>query len=127
MTTSDKTVMIVDDDPLARELLTAVLNACGITRVLSAGDGEEGLAVLAGADPAPALIITDIDMPRMDGWSLARRVRMGAVDGLKDIPIIMLTANNTERNQQKAEFHRIEGYLVKPPTPDTVGQFLSRV
>ncbi|SDG78461.1 two-component system, chemotaxis family, response regulator CheY/two-component system, chemotaxis family, sensor histidine kinase and response regulator WspE [Roseospirillum parvum] len=118
-------VLIVDDDPLARELLTAVLAGCGVSRVLSAGDGEAALAVLAQATPPPALIISDIDMPRLDGWSLARRVRMGAVEACREVPIVMLTANNSDRNQQKAAIHKITAYLVKPPTPDAVKGILS--
>jgi CheY-like chemotaxis protein len=125
MADAGRTVLIVDDDPMARELLKAVLAGCGITQVLSAGDGEEGLEVLAQAAPPPDLVISDIDMPRMDGWSFARRVRMGAVEACRDVPIFMLTANNSDRNQQKAAIHKISGYLVKPPTPDSVRGMLS--
>ena len=124
---ADKTVLIVDDDPLALQLLTAILKSCGVDSVLTAPDGEAALSVLEQAAPDPVLIISDIDMPKLNGWSFARRVRMGAVERVKDIPFFLLTANNSDENQQKATFHKINGYLLKPPTPDAVKKVLAQI
>lgn len=121
------TVLIVDDDPMALQLLSAVLSTSGVTSIITACDGEDAIAKLEATEQSPALVISDIDMPKMDGWSLARRLRMGAVEAYKTVPIFMLTANNSDQNQQKASYHKINGYMVKPPTMEAVAEVLASV
>jgi len=56
----------------------------------------------------------------MDGYELARRIRYGTVPRYKDIPVLMLTGQNTEDNAQKARIHKIDGYIIKPPKVDVL-------
>jgi diguanylate cyclase (GGDEF)-like protein len=80
-------VLVVDDDPDKRMLLTVALQMAGY-EVRTANDGEEGLAALESFQPD--LIITDVMMPKMDGYELARRVR--ANPQTRFLPIIIQTA-----------------------------------
>ena len=83
----DGTVLVVDDTPDKRQLLETLLRHSGY-RVLTAGDGSEGLDAARAA--RPDLIISDVAMPVMDGIELCRRVR--AEDGLRLTPLLLVSA-----------------------------------
>lgn len=72
------------------------------------------------------LIITDIEMPEIGGFELARRIRYGIVPRYKDVPILMLTGHSTEGNVRKGKFHKIQGFIVKPPSPETLKRHMVR-
>lgn len=80
------TVLVIDDEASARELLKKRLEAEGCS-VLIAKNGAEGLAL--AAKHKPALITLDVMMPGMDGWTVLRRLK--ADDTLKDIPVVMIS------------------------------------
>lgn len=80
-------LLIVEDVPDILELLSATLKFKGY-RVITAQNGEEALDVIAKEQPA--LIVTDILMPKMDGFNLVHRLRLN--DATRDIPVIFLTA-----------------------------------
>lgn len=85
---SAHTVLVVDDEPDARELLAACLEARGC-EVRTAADGEEALDVLR-ADGDVGLVITDIMMPRLDGLALCDQMR--AEPRLRSIPVVLVSA-----------------------------------
>ena len=64
------------------------------------------------------LIISDIEMPEMTGFELARKIRYGIVERYRKIPFLMLTGQDTEDNARKGRIHKIDGFIVKPPKPD---------
>jgi two-component system response regulator MprA len=102
-----KAVLLVDDDPLVREALSAALGLGGY-RVIEAADGVEALEKVAEA--LPALIVLDLTMPRMDGLTFSKRL---AEKGLRDaVPILVLSADGATR--EKAEEAGAEGFLRKP-------------
>ena len=80
-------ILIAEDDPVSRRLLEATLRKWGYD-VLSAHDGEDAAAQMTGH--RPDLVITDIIMPRMNGYDLCRHIR--GQEHLKDVPIILLTS-----------------------------------
>jgi len=80
------TVLVIDDEASARELLKKRLEAEGCSVVL-AKNGSEGLAL--AAEHRPSLITLDVMMPGMDGWTVLRRLK--ADDALKDIPVVMIS------------------------------------
>ena len=80
------TVLVIDDDPAARDLLQRFLGKEGF-RVESAGDGEEGLRLASKLHPDA--IVLDVIMPRMDGWAVLTALKAEAE--LADIPVVMLT------------------------------------
>lgn len=110
-------VLVVEDEEFSQKFVVRVLAGLGITRVSIAGNGVEALELLAGAEPPVDLVISDIEMPEMDGFELARKLRWGAVPGYKDIPFVMLTGQDTEENIQKGRAYRIQGFAIKPPKP----------
>jgi len=107
-------VLVVDDDPDKRMLLTVALQMAGY-EVRTANDGEEGL--LAVESYQPDLIITDVMMPKMDGYELARRVR--ANPQTRFVPIIIQTAarNNAQDHRRGSEVGAL-GYITDPTDID---------
>ncbi len=114
------TVLVVEDEAFSRRFLVRVLNTIGIAQVLIAENGVKALELLEATDSAIDLVISDIEMPEMNGYELVRRLRYGAVARFKDIPILILTGKNTEENLRKGRFHKINGYVVKPPKADAL-------
>jgi diguanylate cyclase (GGDEF)-like protein len=107
-------VLVVDDDPDKRTLLTMALKMAGY-EVLTANDGEEGLAAVESYQPD--LIITDVMMPKMDGYDLARRVR--ANPQTRFVPIIIQTAARSEaQDARRGSEVGALGYITDPTDID---------
>ena len=87
--TEKRLVLVVDDEALARDTVADYLEDQGFG-VLLASDGEEALAILRRASPAPCLIILDLGMPNLDGWQLREAQLRDPV--LAAIPAIVITA-----------------------------------
>jgi hypothetical protein len=82
----ERTVLVVDDDPNALDLLGRTLQGAGM-RVVTAGDGAEGLRLARSL--RPAAITLDVMMPGMDGWEVLRQLKADA--STRDIPVVMVT------------------------------------
>ncbi len=108
--TSAQIIMIVDDQPATRMLIRSSLRALGYNNVVECSDGEAALGVLA--ERPAQLIISDLNMPKLDGLGLLRAVR--ANPELKGIPFIMLTGRGEAAVVKEAAQIGINGYLVKP-------------
>ncbi|HEX8890135.1 MAG TPA: diguanylate cyclase [Pyrinomonadaceae bacterium] len=107
-------VLVVDDDPDKRMLLTVALQMAGY-EVRTANDGEEGLAAVEASQPD--LIITDVMMPKMDGYDLARRVR--ANPQTRFVPIIIQTAARSEaQDARRGSEVGALGYITDPTDID---------
>ncbi len=111
-------VMVIDNEAFARKFVTRILEAIGIGHVVTAESGADALAQLAEPDTDIDLVICDIEMPEMTGYEFVRRVRYGTVPRFKDVPILILTGQATEKNLQRAHTHKINGFVTKPPTVD---------
>lgn len=105
-----KKILLIDDDRNILELASLALQKEGYT-VAVAFDGAQGLE-LAKALPAPALIILDVNMPRMDGWETLRRLKI--IPQTEKIPIVMLTTEGLVKDVDKAMSLGATTYLVKP-------------
>jgi diguanylate cyclase (GGDEF)-like protein len=107
-------VLVVDDDPDKRMLLTVALQMAGYD-VRTANDGEDGLAAMESYQPD--LLITDVMMPRMDGYELARRVRANPLT--RFVPIIIQTAaRNDAQDQRRGSEVGALGYITDPTDID---------
>lgn len=108
-------VLIVEDQPLESESLARLLRVIGIENVVVAENGTAALEAM-GAIAAGALdlVISDVEMPDMDGYELVRRIRYGTVPRFKDVPIIVLTGYYTDANARHARTHKINAVVVKP-------------
>jgi CheY-like chemotaxis protein len=102
-------VLIADDDAWILRMVATVLEKRGY-RVISACDGEEALA-LALADP-PDLLITDVMMPRMDGWTLVRTLR--SRPEFATIPVVFLTALSSDEDRLRGFRMGADDYVPKP-------------
>ncbi|MBI4379773.1 MAG: response regulator [candidate division NC10 bacterium] len=100
-------VLVVDDDPNVQEILREFLSAKGY-EVITAGDGAEGLRRVK--EERPHLILLDIQMPKMDGLEVLRRLR--EID--KEVSVIMVTGVNEEAIGRKAMELGAFDYIVKP-------------
>jgi len=116
------TIMTVDDSPSMRMLLKAALTDLGY-KVLEAEDGVHALERLDGAEPD--LLITDINMPRLDGFGLIERVR--EQDRLRNLPILVLTTESSDEKKQRARSAGATGWIVKPFHPDKLAAAIRRV
>lgn len=121
-------VLSVDDEPFSQQVLCRMLEHIGIGTISTAGDGQAALEVLSTADPPVDIVITDIEMPAMDGFEMARRIRWDQVPGYKDVPIVMLTAQeNEEEYARKGQIHKIQAFVLKPPGVDMLRETLGGV
>jgi len=103
------TVMVVDDSVTVRKVASRFLEREGF-QVVTARDGVEAMQLLQKNQPD--IMLLDIEMPRMDGFEVARRVKES--EELKNIPIIMITSRTGEKHRERAVDLGVEGYLGKP-------------
>jgi CheY-like chemotaxis protein len=119
------TVLVVDDDPVIQKLLQVNFEMEGYS-VITAGDGEEGLAKAQAEHPDA--VVLDVMMPKMDGLEVARRLK-GDPD-TQGIPIILLSAKAQQADIQAGTATGAEEYLTKPFDPlellQRVGDLIAR-
>jgi len=111
-------VLIVDDSSVMRKIVERSLRQAGleITTVLEASNGAEALKTLE--QQVPDLILSDINMPVMDGLELVRRLR--DLEKMKNVPIVMITTEGSEAHVVQALSLGARGYIRKPFTADQV-------
>jgi two-component system chemotaxis response regulator CheY len=102
--------LVVEDSPMMRQLLVFALSRVKQLRVTEADDGVDGLRKLAGG--RFDIILTDINMPIMDGLKLVKRVRTDPVH--KDVPIVVITTESAEEDRQRALSLGANAYITKP-------------
>ena len=102
--------LIVEDSPMMRQLLVFALARVKNLRVTEADDGVDGLRKLATGKFD--IVLTDINMPIMDGLKLVRRVRTDPVH--KDVPIVIITTESAEEDRQRALALGANAYITKP-------------
>jgi chemosensory pili system protein ChpA (sensor histidine kinase/response regulator) len=102
-------VMVVDDSVTVRKVTSRLLERQGMD-VLVAKDGIEAISLLQ--ERRPDVMLLDIEMPRMDGFEVARQVRHD--DRLSDLPIIMISSRTGEKHQEHAAQLGVNSFLGKP-------------
>ncbi|MDZ4336008.1 MAG: response regulator, partial [Pseudomonas sp.] len=102
-------VMVVDDSVTVRKVTSRLLERNGMN-VLTAKDGVDAISQLQ--ERKPDIMLLDIEMPRMDGFEVATLVRHD--EGLKDLPIIMITSRTGEKHRERAMSIGVNEYLGKP-------------
>ena len=118
-------VLIVDDSAAIRKILQRVLRQTGmsIRTIHEAGDGLEALALLN--NQSVDLVLTDINMPRMDGLQLLGAVK--AAPQLQAIPVVMITTEGGESKVSEAVRLGAAGYVRKPFTADQIKEKLAGI
>ena len=112
-------ILAVDDSPSMREMLAAVLRDSGY-QVVEAEDGVKALEV-AKSRPVD-VVLTDQNMPNMDGLSLVKNLR--SLPAYQDTPIMMLTTESSAEMKQKGRDAGATGWMVKPFDPDKLVRML---
>ena len=118
-----KKIMVVDDSKTIRLFIHGFLTEQGYIVEL-AEDGAEGLLKLQNASDVD-LILTDINMPKLDGLSMVRQVRK--IPKYLKTPIVMLTTQSDKETVTTARNIGINGWLVKPPNPDHINALLAKI
>lgn len=118
-----KTVLTVDDSKSMRDLLKLALSSQGFS-VIQAEDGVHGLEVLR-EQARPDVIITDINMPRMDGFEFIEGVRR--TDAYRAIPILVLTTESDPTKKDRARKAGATGWVVKPFDATKLADAIRRV
>ncbi|WP_257461807.1 response regulator [Archangium lipolyticum] len=117
------TVLVVDDSPMFRRMLSDMLASLGCTRVKEAFGGRAALELIT--QERPALVCLDLTLPDLSGYEVCEQIR--ATPGLEDLPVLMISARTTAMDRAQAEEAGASGYLIKPFTPDELRQQVERV
>ncbi|MEO5331089.1 MAG: response regulator [Magnetococcus sp. YQC-5] len=120
-------VLIVDDSSVMRKIVARGLRQADfkIDEILEAGNGQEGLDVLKGSIGPVDLILSDWNMPVMDGLEFVNGVRSGP-PGTNKIPIVMVTTEGGESKVEAANAAGANGHIKKPFTPDMLREVLGK-
>ncbi len=124
---SGKSVLLVEDNELNREIATTILKEIGMN-VDSVEDGDIAVATI-NKEPADKydLILMDIQMPRMDGYTATRKIRTLADDQKANIPIVAVTANVFEEDRKKAIASGMNGHIIKPINIEEIAKVLDEI
>ena len=115
-------ILTVDDSSTMRQMITFTLKGASF-EVVEAGDGVEALEVAKGKKLS--LIITDVNMPRMDGITLVQRLR--TLPEFKFTPILVLTTESDASMKQKGKEAGATGWIVKPFSPEKLLDVVNKV
>ena len=110
-----KTILVVDDSPTVRKLISGKLEKCGHS-VICAVDGMDALAKIN--EVIPDLVLLDITMPRLDGYQVCKLIRNNEIT--KDIPIVMISGKDGFFDKVRGRMAGSTGYITKPFGPDTL-------
>ena len=122
-------ILVVDDDPDILDAVSMILESQGY-QVFTARDGVEGLANLRAEKPN--LMILDLLMPKMDGFSVCKELQDPRWSKYRDIPILILTSVREEASRRRYELETgreldIDDYIEKPFAPDVLLERVGRL
>lgn len=124
---SGRRVLLVEDNELNREIAMALLEETGM-EIDSVCDGDEAVATI-NESPSDKydLILMDIQMPKMDGYTATREIRTLADNKKANIPIVAMTANAFEEDKKKALESGMNGHIIKPISIDVIASVLDEI
>ena len=114
-------VLVVDDSVSVRRQTTKLVEAEGL-RVITANNGAEALELLLSGDWEPDLILSDIEMPQIDGWEFLEYVKTD--DNFGHVPVVMVTSLDAEIHRQRAFELGASDYLIKPLNEQDLAEIL---
>ena len=118
----EKRIMTVDDSASVRQMVCYTLKSAGY-EVVEAVDGHDALSKLNG--PPVHMIITDLNMPNLDGIGLIRQVRAGGSH--KFVPVIMLTTESQDAKKMEGKQAGATGWIIKPFKPEQLLAVVKKV
>lgn len=118
-----KTALVVDDSITMRQMVSFTLTNAGFT-VIEAEHGKDAVAKVSSASKVD-LVVTDLNMPEMDGIALIRELRRMAA--FKFTPILMLTTESAEEKKRAGKDAGATGWIVKPFNPELMLKVIAKV
>jgi two-component system chemotaxis response regulator CheY len=118
-----KRILTIDDSKTIRDMLRLTLLDAGF-EVLQAVDGQDGIEVLEKEQPID-VVITDINMPKMDGYGVIRHMRNNSAH--KSTPVLVLTTESEAEKRNLAREAGATGWMVKPFDPDRLIATINKV
>jgi two-component system, chemotaxis family, chemotaxis protein CheY len=123
MADSRMNILVVDDFSTMRRIIKNILRQLGYINILEADDGTSAMEVL-GSEKVD-FIISDWNMPQMSGIELLKAVRTS--EEWKDMPFLMVTAEGQKENVIEAVKNKVNNYIVKPFTPETLMEKINKI
>ncbi len=120
---SDYRIMIVDDSKTDRTIMKKALEPLGIT-IVEAGDGQEALGKLKDSDEMFDAMLIDIEMPRMDGYTLANEIKK--YNRYKNLPLIAVTSRTSKADRMRGVESGMVEYITKPYSADYLSSVVQR-
>ena len=123
-----KKILVVDDSSVQRKMIIQILRKAGFTHeVMEAGDGLEAIGVLGENFQDIAVVLCDWNMPNMNGLEFVEGVAQ--VPAVASVPVVMVTTEGTAEKiaQAKAANPNLQGYVVKPFTPEQLKQAIEPI
>ncbi|GLK59717.1 MULTISPECIES: chemotaxis response regulator CheY [Azotobacter] len=123
MADKNMSILVVDDFPTMRRIVRSLLKELGFNNVDEAEDGQDALNKLRGG--SFEFVVSDWNMPNLDGLEMLKQIRSD--DGLKHLPVLMVTAEAKKENIIAAAQAGANGYVVKPFTAATLEEKLNKI
>ncbi|ASL26474.1 chemotaxis protein CheY [Azotobacter chroococcum] len=123
MADKNMSILVVDDFPTMRRIVRSLLKELGFNNVEEAEDGQDALNKLRGG--GFEFVVSDWNMPNLDGLEMLKQIRSD--DGLKHLPVLMVTAEAKKENIIAAAQAGANGYVVKPFTAATLEEKLNKI
>jgi two-component system chemotaxis response regulator CheY len=119
----EKTALVVDDSTTMRQMVAFTLTSAGFT-VIEAEHGKDAVAKVSGRSKVD-LVVTDLNMPEMDGIGLIKELRK--ITAFRFTPILMLTTESALEKKQAGKEAGATGWIVKPFNPDVLLKTIAKV
>ena len=122
-----RVILVVDDSPTMRGMVSHALNEAGF-ETKEAENGKDALIKLTMMEEGgtkPDMIVTDINMPEMDGIELVREIRK--LSAFKHVPVLVLTTDNTDEKKEVGRAAGATGWLVKPFDSELILKVIRKV
>jgi len=122
MAAASQTILAVDDSASMRQMVRYTLEGAGY-KVVQASDGVEALELAKNG--VADLVLTDVNMPRMDGIELVRELR--ALSSYKFVPMLVLTTESGQETKMRGKQAGATGWIVKPFNPELMLKVIAKV
>ncbi len=118
-------ILVVDDFSTMRRIITNVLRQLGFDNILEAEDGSKALKVLESE--TVDFVITDWNMPEMSGLDLLKAIRASEDEAMKELPVLMVTAEALQDNIIAAAKAGVNNYIIKPFDAQTLSDKIEKI
>ncbi len=125
MADTDQHFLVVDDFSTMRRIVSGLLKELEYTKIVEADDGSTALKILESGASSVTFVLTDWNMPVMDGLSLLKKIR--GTPALAHLPVLMITAEAKKENIVTAAQEGADGYIVKPFNAATLKEKIEKI